>query len=323
MLQTAARIREWFERRRRFAEEWAFHRQRAAIELEALGLNRQEAEVMAAARMGRRSRYRRDALRDAGGDFAGLLQLLLPQRSLHTAWMLPLALAAVLCLLYAVNPGRQHVWQTVMGSNFAAEVAPSRAAVCTPRTPSADITIQWHTADPCVERAPWVQPFTIPAAFGKAASWIIVLAGGWPLLFFWWANRASWRLMLYGLSTLVLLAGIATTLFVTAMQYHSLAPYPAWDLRVTAYLSYVLAHTLAVAYTFRRWRLDVNARCPSCLESLRLPMERGHLDSLLLDPPEVESVCIQGHGTLTETRWNRQFQDSRSFWEDIAGTSAR
>lgn len=323
MRQFTAGFREWLERRRRFAEEWAFHRERAAIELEALGVQRREAELMAAARLGHRSRHRRDALRESGGDLAGLLQTLLPQRTLHTAWNLPLALVAVLGLLYAVNPGRRPVWQTVAGSNFAAEVAPSRAAVCTPRTPPADITIQWHTADPCVERAPWVQPATIPAAFGKAASWIIVLAGGWPLLRFWWANRASRRLMLYGISTLVLLASSAVTIFVIAMQYHSLVDYPHWGLRAAVYVTYTLAHTLAVAYIFRRWRLDVNARCPSCLESLRMPMERGHLNSLLLDPLEVESVCIQGHGTLTETRWDRRFQDSRSFWDDLAGTSAR
>lgn len=318
-----AAIREWLELRRRFAEEWSFHRERAALELESLGLNRPEADAMAAARMGRRSRYRRDALHETGGDFAGLLQLLLPHRSLHTAWILPMALTAILVTLYAVNPGRKQVWDTVAGTNFAAEVAPSRAASCTPRTPLADFTVKWHTADPCVERAPWVQPFTIPAAFGKAASFIILLVGGWPLLRYWWANRAALRLMLYGMSTLLLLATIAVTLFVTAMQYHLLLNYPHGDLRVAAYLTYTFAHTFGVAYLFRRWRLDLNSRCPSCLESLRMPMERGQRTSLLLDPLETESVCIQGHGTLTETRWNRQFQDSRSFWEDLAGTSTR
>ncbi|HEY3440647.1 MAG TPA: hypothetical protein VGK29_07845 [Paludibaculum sp.] len=323
VLYIPADIRKWLEKRRRFEEEWAFHCERAAVELESLGLNRQEAVAMAAARMGSHSRYRRNALHEAGCDLGGLLHLLLPQRSLHNACMLPLALAASLGLLYFVNPGRQQVWQTVAGTNFAAEVDPSRTHGCTPRTPPADISLVWRTADPCVERAPWVQPAAIPAAFGKAASWIIVLVGGWPLLRFWWSNRVTWRLMLYGVSTLLLLAGIATTLFVTAMQYHSLVAYPHWGLRVAAYVSYTLAHTLAVAYMYRRWRLDVNSRCPSCLESLRMPMERGHLDSLLIDPPETESVCLQGHGTLTETRWHREFQDSRSFWDDLAGTSAR
>ena len=127
MLQIIARIREWLKRRRSFSEEWAFHRERAAIELESLGLDRQEAEEMAAARMSRRSRYRREALHSAEADLAGLVQLLLPERSLHTAWILPLSLAAALGLLYAVNLGRQPVWQTVTGSNFAAEVAPTRA----------------------------------------------------------------------------------------------------------------------------------------------------------------------------------------------------
>ena len=322
MRKITAGIREWLERRRRFAEEWAFHRERAAIELEALGLNRREAELMAAGRMGRRSRHRRDALHESGGDLAGLLQILLPERSLHAAWLLPLALAAVLGLLYAVNPGRQQVWLTVTGSNFLAEVATSRTHACTPRTPPVEPGTAWHTADPCVERAPWVQPITIPAAFGKAASWVIVLVGGWPLVRFWWGHRASWRLLLYGLSTLVLLAGIGTTAFVTFMQYQLLANYPTPDMRISTVL-FTLFHTLAIAYAFRRWRRDVNSRCPSCLESLRMPMERGQLNSLLLDPLEVESVCIQGHGTLTETRWHREFQDSRSFWEDLAGTSVR
>ena len=237
MLRYVDHIREWLERRRSFEQEWAFHQERAAVELEAFGLNRQEAEQMAAARMGRLSRSRRDALREAGGDLLGLRRLLLPGFTLHTAWMLPLALAAVLATVYAVNPGRAPVWQTLTGSNFATEVDPGRSAKCTPRTPSADISLQWHTADPCVERAPWVQPATIPAAFGKAASWIIVLVGGWPLLRLWWTKRATWRLMVYGLSTLILLASIAATLFITAMQYHSLVPYPHWGLRVLAYLT--------------------------------------------------------------------------------------
>jgi hypothetical protein len=318
----SAAIRSWLNRRRLFAQEFAFHRERAACELESLGLSRNESTRLAAARTGRLS-HRRDALRAAGADLAGLLQLLLPQRSLHTAWILPLSLASALGLLYALNPGRQPVWQTVTGSNFAAEVAPARAVACTPRTPPADLAVKWLTADPCVERAPWVQPATIPAAFGKAASWIIVLVGGWPLVRFWWAKRESWRLMLYGLSTLILTAAIAVSLFVTAMQYHLLAIYPHWDLRVGAYLTYTFAHTIAIAYAFRYWRRHVNARCPLCLEALRMPLERGHLDSLLIDPPEVESVCIQGHGALTETRWERRFQDSRPFWDDLAGTPSR
>jgi hypothetical protein len=299
-----ARFREWLNRRRSFAQEFAFRRERAAY-------------------TGHLPPRRRDALRHAGADLAGLLQLLLPHRSLHTAWILPLSLFAALVLLYALNPGRQPVWQTVTGTNFAAEVAPSRTAKCTPRTPPVDLTIRWHTADPCVERAPWVQPATIPAAFGKAASWIIVLVGGWPLLRLWGARRVTARLALYGLATLLLWAAIAATTFVTVMQFHSLVNYPHWGLRLTAYVSYAFAHTIGVAYIFRRWRRDVDARCPSCLESLRMPLERGHLDSLLIDPPETESVCIQGHGTLTETRWDRRFQDSRSFWEDLAGTSSR
>ena len=53
--------------------------------------------------------------------------------------------------------------------------------------------------------------------------------------------------MVYGLSTLILVASIAATLFITAMQYHSLVPYPHWGLRVLAYLTYTFAHTLGIA----------------------------------------------------------------------------
>lgn len=318
-----AAIREWLERRRRCTAEWAFHRERAAIELETLGLHRREAESLSARRLGRFSRYRRHAFHEAGAGLAGLRQALFPHHSLHTAWLPPLALAALLALLYAANPGRAPVWHTVTGTNFAAEVAPSRAPACTPRTPPAQLGLKWHTADPCVERAPWVQFHTIPAAFGKAASLIILLAGAGPLLHYYWRRRAAWLLLLYGLATLLLFTFIATTVFVTAMQYHLLASYSAWDLRIAVYVGYALAHTLAMARLFRLWRRDVYSRCPACLEPLRLPLERGHFDSVLLDPAELESLCIQGHGTLTETRWTAEFQESRPFWEDLAGTYQR
>ncbi len=318
MLHLWRAIRTWRERRRLFAEDWKFHRERASAELESLGLSRDDACQTASLRL--RHGSRAQARREAEAGWGSLLRTLLPARSLHTAWRIPVLLALAIALLFALNPGRQAAWQTVAGSNFADEVDPADGArACSPRVPSVQFDAPLRGADPCVERAPWVRPDTIPAAFGKASSWIIFVCGLWPLTRLAWQRRESIRLWAYGTVTMSLLAFFAAALFVTAMQYHSLAGYPGW-LHTPAFLTYTFAHTLALAWAFRMWRHDLDRRCPNCLELTRLPMERGRLTSPLLDPLEVQSVCILGHGTLTESPYDKRFEDAKSFWDDLAGT---
>lgn len=47
---------------------------------------------------------------------------------------------------------------------------------------------------------------------------------------------------------------------------------------------------------------DQQTRCRTCLRHLRMPLETGSWSrATLLSPPQRESICPYGHGTLTET----------------------
>jgi hypothetical protein len=47
--------------------------------------------------------------------------------------------------------------------------------------------------------------------------------------------------------------------------------------------------------------LDQRMRCRKCLRLLRMPIEKGSWSrATLFSPPELESICPYGHGTLTE-----------------------
>lgn len=46
---------------------------------------------------------------------------------------------------------------------------------------------------------------------------------------------------------------------------------------------------------------DQRTRCRTCLRYLRMPLQKGSWSrATLLSPPQVESICPFGHGTLTE-----------------------
>src|SRR5690242_12966615 len=70
----------WWSRRRRVAEEWAFHRDGAIAEFEAAGYSYRRARKAARRRMGSGLRHRHSALAAIGGDLPGLWRLL-PIRS--------------------------------------------------------------------------------------------------------------------------------------------------------------------------------------------------------------------------------------------------
>ena len=47
---------------------------------------------------------------------------------------------------------------------------------------------------------------------------------------------------------------------------------------------------------------DQQTRCRTCLRHLRMPLAKGSWSkAILLNPPELESICPYGHGTLTES----------------------
>jgi hypothetical protein len=69
-------IWRWHLRRRRFSEEWEFHRELLSTELRAAGLNSKEVRQAVKRRLGPRSRWRRDALREIDGSWRDFLNAL-------------------------------------------------------------------------------------------------------------------------------------------------------------------------------------------------------------------------------------------------------
>jgi len=56
---------------------------------------------------------------------------------------------------------------------------------------------------------------------------------------------------------------------------------------------------LLSAWGLTFWSLnDQRNRCRTCLEHLRMPVNRGSWSSLVIDRPATESICVYGHGTL-------------------------
>jgi len=56
---------------------------------------------------------------------------------------------------------------------------------------------------------------------------------------------------------------------------------------------------LLSAWGLTIWSLhDQQNRCRTCLQHLKMPLNRGTWSSLVLDRPATESICVFGHGTL-------------------------
>lgn len=77
--------------------------------------------------------------------------------------------------------------------------------------------------------------------------------------------------------------------------------------------------------------IDQRRRCKVCLRLLRMPVERGSWSTpIILSPPELESICPYGHGTLAEpqahlstrqeTVWTEHNDD---IWQELARTQDR
>ena len=83
------------------------------------------------------------------------------------------------------------------------------------------------------------------------------------------------------------------TVFLDPEVQQYLTGFAGWSVPVFFWL-YLLA---AWGLTF--WSLnDQRNRCRTCLEHLRMPVNRGSYSSLVIDRPATESICIYGHGTL-------------------------
>jgi hypothetical protein len=98
-----------------------------------------------------------------------------------------------------------------------------------------------------------------------------------------------------------------------------------------------LAFTMAVAVWFLLsagllylciW--DQRYRCRVCLRRLRMPIETGSWDRmLLLGPPRIEYICPYGHGTLKEEELQisgidaAEWTESGDLWEELCAAASK
>ena len=275
-------IWRWHLRRRRFSEEWEFHRELLSTELRAAGLNSKEVRQAVKRRLGPRSRWRRDALREIDGSWRDFLNALDLSGLAASCWFLPAMLALAIVLLLICDPFRARLLSSL---------------VTQPR-----------------EQVPLRRIVIVPADFARF-TWSLLLC-----FEFMWLNdhRRSWRMAAYAVLVFVLLAAFGVAVWVAGIQLWIAIAWPSDMLQGVCILDFLFAYAGGCLLAAKWWRRDVSARCPVCLRRARAPIVRGQRHDLLLNPLEVESLCPAGHGVFTENYWNRAFRQSPEFWEDLA-----
>jgi hypothetical protein len=101
---------EWRRRRREFELEWAFHKERAARDLEELGLSPSEVSDIVRERFGRNTHARLSAQRAEGADWRGLVRLLTARGALPEAVWIPAVLWLLLAALLLFGPPFSLPW---------------------------------------------------------------------------------------------------------------------------------------------------------------------------------------------------------------------
>ena len=96
-------FRTWWAIRKRFAEEWDFHRDMTALDLQWLGLTPREARRHARYRLGDRAAHRQEALREIGGDARGLIAMLPIPETRRSPWLIPVMLGLFIGLALGLN----------------------------------------------------------------------------------------------------------------------------------------------------------------------------------------------------------------------------
>lgn len=287
MLELLADLRRWRARRVALEEEWNFHRYRAALELEDAGLSPAEARQIAGKRLGRKSRYWREALAREGAGWSGLWHLWMPRPATRQALAVPIALVLLILLVITVNPYRQQVVSSAMDhTNWARE---------------AGLMVD-------EERDALIKSWRVPAAWGKI-TWTVAFIVG---LVSARVNFRRRRLWVFAVTNLALMTVAGVVIFITAMQWGLAAAGESlfWD--TIWRLSIWMASGWLTLFAYKAWRRDLEHRCPQCLERMRMPVEKGLSFHLLVDPEQIESICVAGHGTLTETWWSNDFHEGES-----------
>jgi hypothetical protein len=282
-------LRIWWARRKRFADEWSFHCEMAARELQYLGLTHREARCEASRRLGSRAAYRQKALREIGGDARGLLSLLPIARVRRSPWLAPWILALFTALALGLDPLRSEALESMRGFlPFAGDVVVSRFL---PLTPAG----------------------IVPAGVAKLVVWLLLLFGLGRLVTIG-ATVGTWRAMFYGAAVLLGLGVVLTVCWTVGLGV-LLSTRWGNDLAQGVTLIVFLFVHLALSYgVLCWWWRDLVSRCPRCLRLLGMTQDRGKAHGVLLEFLEIESVCLRGHGQARESRWRRDFECGTSLY---------
>ena len=111
-------LREWMQLRARLHDERHFHLDRAAAEFRALGLSSRAANRAARDRFGSRQNLK-FALRELGGDWAGLIRLALAHRVDVSPWFHPTVLIMATTLILFLSPAPRAAIEGIAGQPLA------------------------------------------------------------------------------------------------------------------------------------------------------------------------------------------------------------
>ena len=272
----------WRARRRRFAEEWAFHRDMAISEFESLGMSHREARRLARRRLGARFNYRRAALRELQSDCRTLLQLLPLHRMKKSPLLLPTVIAVTIGLMLAFNPLRLQVIQSMQGLvPFVPHRGFERLIPLTPRG-------------------------VVPTGFAAVtlwSFWLIAMArlAAAPRL------RAHFRVWAFGGAILVLLMAFGGVFWATALQVLLVNRWAHEGAQGSAIIAFLFGYVGWAFAALRFWYHDLESRCPVCLRRFGMPEVRGSVNDVLIAPLETETICLHGHGLNVESIWGPVF----------------
>jgi hypothetical protein len=286
-MEWARELAAWWKRRRRFAEEWAFHRDMAISEFESLGMSRREARQLARRRLGGYFHYRRAALAELRSDYRALLHLLPRSRVKKSPFLVPAVIAVTAGLMLAFNPQRLQVIESLSGLlPFAPPTDVARLVPLTPRG-------------------------VVPTGFAAVTLWAFALIAiarmaAAPRL------RAHWRTWMFGGATLLLLIAFSGIFWATALQILLGSQWTLDRTQGAAMVAFLFAYVGWAFAALRFWYRDLESRCPFCLRRLGMPEVRGNAHDVLISPLETETVCLHGHGLNLESHWGPVFAPDHS-----------
>jgi hypothetical protein len=168
--------------------------------------------------------------------------------------------------------------------------------------------VRARTGNPELRVIPLFQRHAILMGPAKAVWGLLAFCS----LFFVATLRSKPRWLGYGIAVGCLHALASLITWALAVQLSSRIAWATDGRALLGFLALSAAYLGVVALQCHVWWQDLRRRCPSCLETLILPLTEGSADCFLLNSPTTESVCAHGHGVLVETRWASRFRPERS-----------